>query len=183
MPTAAFCRKHGLSAATFHRRQASYGGMDLSATTSGRIHRWATRPLSRRAGRLSNVMAPRPARLPRPKPTTIKPKDSRHERGTTGGRSMRVVDGSTAEPTGLSGSSKPFMPDLRKTDSIIAPGSARFFSLRPMVRLDRREVGRLTLGAFLFGRDRTGMKIGYPAQGIPAPKILEDATRAWEAAR
>jgi hypothetical protein len=31
-------------------------------------------------------MAPRPARLPNPKPTTITPKDSRYERGTTGGQ-------------------------------------------------------------------------------------------------
>lgn len=31
-------------------------------------------------------MAPRPARLPNPKPTTINPKDSRYERGTTGGQ-------------------------------------------------------------------------------------------------
>jgi len=31
-------------------------------------------------------MAPRPARLPNPKPTTSNPKDSRYERGTTGGQ-------------------------------------------------------------------------------------------------
>ena len=31
-------------------------------------------------------MAPRLARLPHPKPTTINPKDSRYERGTTGGQ-------------------------------------------------------------------------------------------------
>jgi hypothetical protein len=35
---------------------------------------------------LSYLMAPRPARLPNPKPTTINPKDSRYERGTTGGQ-------------------------------------------------------------------------------------------------
>jgi hypothetical protein len=35
---------------------------------------------------LSNLTAPRPTRLPPPKPTTIKPKDSRYERGTTGGQ-------------------------------------------------------------------------------------------------
>ncbi len=34
-----------------------------------------------------NLTAPRPARLPNPKPTTINPKDSRYERGTNGGRS------------------------------------------------------------------------------------------------
>ena len=34
-------------------------------------------------------MAPRPARLPNPKPTTINPKDSRCERGTTGGQFNR----------------------------------------------------------------------------------------------
>src|SRR5690606_31164223 len=40
------------------------------------------------AGRLSYLRAPRPARLPNPKPTTINSKDSRYERGTTGGQVM-----------------------------------------------------------------------------------------------
>ncbi|WP_323042713.1 transposase [Gemmobacter sp.] len=35
---------------------------------------------------MSTLRAPPPARLPNPKPTTIKPKDSRYERGTTGGQ-------------------------------------------------------------------------------------------------
>ena len=64
---------------------ASWPSGATTTTTSGRIPRWATRPPQKRAGRLSNLMAPRPARLPHPKPTTIKPKDSRYERGTTGG--------------------------------------------------------------------------------------------------
>src|SRR5690606_14137870 len=42
-------------------------------------------------GRLSNLRAPRPARLPHPKPTTINPKDSRYERGTTG-RQVTIID-------------------------------------------------------------------------------------------
>jgi hypothetical protein len=37
---------------------------------------------------LSNLRALRPARLPNPKLTTTKPKDSRYERGTTGGQVM-----------------------------------------------------------------------------------------------
>ncbi len=49
------------------------------ATTSGRIHRSATRPPQKRAERLSDLMAPRPARLPHPEPTNIKPKDSRYD--------------------------------------------------------------------------------------------------------
>lgn len=48
-------------------------------TTSGRIHRSATRPPQKRAERLSYLMASRPARLPHPKPTTIKTKDSRYD--------------------------------------------------------------------------------------------------------
>jgi hypothetical protein len=59
-------------------------------TISGRIHRWATRPLQKRAGRLSNLRTPRSARLPNSKPTAIKPKDSRYERGTTGGQVKRT---------------------------------------------------------------------------------------------
>src|SRR5690606_5204998 len=55
-------------------------------TTSGRIPHWAIGVQQKRAGRLSNLRAPRPARLPNPKPTTINPKDSRYERGTTGGQ-------------------------------------------------------------------------------------------------
>jgi hypothetical protein len=42
-----------------------------------------------RAERLSNLRAPRPARLPNPKPTTINLKGSRYERGTTGGQVRR----------------------------------------------------------------------------------------------
>ena len=52
-------------------------------TMSDRIARWATRPPQKRVGRLSNLTAPLPTRLPHPKPTTIKPKDSRYERGAT----------------------------------------------------------------------------------------------------
>ncbi len=44
------------------------------------------KPQQKRAGRLSNLRALRPARLRRPKPTTIKPKDSRYGQGTTGGQ-------------------------------------------------------------------------------------------------
>src|SRR5690606_34646871 len=55
-------------------------------TTSGRIPHWAIGVQQKRAGRLSNLRAPRPARLPNPKPTTINPKDSRYERGTNGGQ-------------------------------------------------------------------------------------------------
>ena len=55
-------------------------------TPSDRIPRSATRRCSKRAGRLRNLRAPRPARLPHPKPTNINPKDSRYERGTTGGQ-------------------------------------------------------------------------------------------------
>ncbi|MEY8829324.1 hypothetical protein AB9K34_13095, partial [Sedimentitalea sp. XS_ASV28] len=42
----------------------------------------------KRAERLSNLRAPRPARLPKPKPMIIKikPADSRYERGTEGGQ-------------------------------------------------------------------------------------------------
>jgi hypothetical protein len=65
---------------------ASWPSGATTTTTSGRIPRWATRPRQKRAGRLSNPRAPRPPRLPHPKPTTINPKDSRHERGTTGGQ-------------------------------------------------------------------------------------------------
>jgi putative transposase len=32
LPTAALCRKHGLSPATFYKLKAKYGGMDLSDT-------------------------------------------------------------------------------------------------------------------------------------------------------
>src|SRR5690606_29067891 len=57
-----------------------------TTTTSGRIPHWAIGVQQKRAGRLSNLRAPRPARLPNPKPTTINPKDSRYERGTNGGQ-------------------------------------------------------------------------------------------------
>ena len=58
----------------------------MTTTMSGRIPRWATRPRQKRAGRSSYLMATRPTRLPNPKPMPINPKDSRYERGTTGGQ-------------------------------------------------------------------------------------------------
>ena len=58
----------------------------MTTTTSGRTHRLATKHPLKRAERLSNLRAPRPARLPNPKPTTINTKHSRYERGTTGGQ-------------------------------------------------------------------------------------------------
>ena len=57
-----------------------------TTTTSGHIPRWAIGVQQKRAGRLSNLRAPRPARVSNAKPTTIKPKDSRYDRGTTGGQ-------------------------------------------------------------------------------------------------
>src|SRR5690606_35398146 len=60
-----------------------------TTTTSGRIPHWAIGVQQKRAGRLSNLRAPRPARLPHPKPTTINPKDVRYERGTTGGAGQK----------------------------------------------------------------------------------------------
>lgn len=44
-----------------------------------------------RAGRLSNPGAPRTARLPIPKPTTINLRDSRCERGTTEGQATALL--------------------------------------------------------------------------------------------
>ena len=69
------------------RRRQSLAGIAEQSTAgqrSGRIPRWATRPRQKRAQRLNYLAAPRPARLPDSKPTTIQPKDSRYERGTTG---------------------------------------------------------------------------------------------------
>lgn len=65
LPTAELCRKHGLSPATFYKLKAKYGGMErystawptptehwpsgvTTTTTSGRIHRSATRPRQKR---------------------------------------------------------------------------------------------------------------------------------------
>ena len=46
----------------------------------------ATKPRQKRAGRLSYLTAPHPARLPHPKPTIINTPDSRYDRRTTGGQ-------------------------------------------------------------------------------------------------
>ena len=73
-------------------------------TPSGRTHRSGTKHRPKRAGRLSNLRAPRPARLPSPKPTTtkIKPADSRHERGTSGGHvTCSLSDDQSSQPQNL----------------------------------------------------------------------------------
>src|SRR6056297_2587090 len=61
---------------------------DMTTMPSGRIRHSETRRHCKRAERLSNLRAPRPARLPKPKPMIIKikPADSRYERGTDGGQ-------------------------------------------------------------------------------------------------
>ena len=48
---------------------------------AGRTHRLGTKHRQKRAGRLSNLRAPRPARLPKPNPKTMKtrPANSRYE--------------------------------------------------------------------------------------------------------
>ncbi len=57
-------------------------------TMSARTRLWETRRRSKRAGHLSNLRAPRPARLPKTtaQATNLKPADSRYERGTQGGQ-------------------------------------------------------------------------------------------------
>ena len=80
---------------------ASWPSGDTITTSSGPIPRLATRPQQKHAERLSNLRAPRPARLPNPKPTTINPKDSRYERGTTGGQVIlgpQFLEGPVAHP-------------------------------------------------------------------------------------
>ena len=68
-----------------------------TTTSSGHTFHSATTHPQKRPGRLSNLMAPRRALLPRPKPTTFKPKDSRYERGTTGGQVTFKPNGSLCE--------------------------------------------------------------------------------------
>ena len=63
----------------------------MTTTTSGRIPRLGTKPRQKHAGRLSNLSAPHPARLPNPKPTTINKPDSRDDRETTGGQVKTCV--------------------------------------------------------------------------------------------
>ena len=58
----------------------------MTTAMSGRIPRLETKPRQKHAGRLSNLRAPHPARLPNPKPTIINWPDSRYERGKTGGQ-------------------------------------------------------------------------------------------------
>ena len=62
-----------------NQRVTTFG--DTTTTTSGRTHRSEIKRPQKRAGRLSNLRAPRPARLPKPKPRNMKtrPADSRYE--------------------------------------------------------------------------------------------------------
>ena len=74
---------------------SNVGVLAFSCTMpSGRIRRSETRRHCKRAERLSNLRAPRPARLPKPKPMIIKikPADSRYERGTEGGQVICRAD-------------------------------------------------------------------------------------------
>src|SRR6056297_3548414 len=59
-----------------------------TTTTLDRTHRSEIKHLQKRAGRLSNLRAPRPARLPKltTKNMKTRPADSRYERGSLGGQ-------------------------------------------------------------------------------------------------
>ena len=87
-------------------RRCSLFGATIT-TTSDRIPRLTAGRRPRHAGRSSCPRTQRPARLPRPDHPNINPKDSRHERGTTGEQvigsvlrpptSIRVKQGSWVE--------------------------------------------------------------------------------------
>lgn len=59
---------------------------------SGRNHRFVTKNSPKRLQRLSNLRAPRRARLPNTKTTTFHPKDSRYKRMVTGGGQVTMRD-------------------------------------------------------------------------------------------
>jgi len=52
---------------------------DMIIATSDHTRRWATKHAMERAEPLRYLRAPRTARLPKPKTTTISPKDSRYD--------------------------------------------------------------------------------------------------------
>lgn len=92
MATAEVCRRHGQSTATFYKLKAKYGGMEVSEAVRLKALEDKDAKL-KRAGRLSNLGAPRPARLRQTrKPNTqIQHADSHCERGIRrgAGRSER----------------------------------------------------------------------------------------------
>src|SRR5690606_1989315 len=95
-----------------------------TTTTSGRIPHWAIGVQQKRAGRLSNLRAPRPARLPNPKPTTINPKDSRYERGTNGGQVSRLEHHAERDDFIMDGIARRRLPGLRLLAVVALLGGA-----------------------------------------------------------
>ena len=71
----------------------SWRSGDMTTITSGRTHRSQTKHSQKRVGRLSNLRAPRPTRLPKPPTKTIKPKpaNSRYQWGSLGGQVRTFV--------------------------------------------------------------------------------------------
>jgi hypothetical protein len=98
-------------------------------------------------------------------------------------RLMRFVGGRKVEDVKLAESSQPLLHDFAASGSIMARWAARFFSLGPTVNVRRRKPDPWTLADFITGRDRSGMRIGYPGHSLPTARILDDATRAWRAAQ
>ena len=99
-------RTKGLSVRRRRGRKRAHGGRTPMPVLLRPNQRWPLDVLSdtsgdRRKFRILAVnddgcrenrarIAPRPARLPSPKPTTFTPKDFRHERGITGGGQIRA---------------------------------------------------------------------------------------------
>lgn len=76
------------SSTTWTTPGASWRSGATTTTPSDRTRRWEARHRSKRAGRLSNLRAPDPARLPRAtaQPTNLKPADSHMIEGPEGGQ-------------------------------------------------------------------------------------------------
>ncbi|WP_207209961.1 hypothetical protein, partial [Tropicimonas sp. IMCC6043] len=95
-----------------------------------------------RAGRLSNLRAPRPARLPSSKPSNMKtrPADSRYERGNSGGqvtsskpRNMKTRPADSRYERGSSGGQVIHRNGhVKLSDKKIKEGSAEFYANDPL---------------------------------------------------
>ena len=109
-----------------------------TTTMSGHTHRSEIKRPQRRAGRLSNLRAPRPARLPKTTTKTIKtkPPDSRYERGSLGG-----------QVTDSMGSRSKFARFSRNSPTPRSRSSAG------LARADRHFVLGLILGVFYAAAD------------------------------
>jgi hypothetical protein len=101
----------------------------------------------------------------------------------TSWRVVRFVGEQKIEEAKLSEIAQPALLDYAAHDFFFMRWITRFLSLGPVVEIRRLKPEPWTVKAFLISRNLSLIRIGYCGHNLPSARILDDVTRAWEAAQ